>query len=123
MTEHKILIIEDDDFLRSLAATKMKKAGFIVDMAADGKSGLEKLHSATPDLLLLDLMLPIMNGFEILAAMKADGLLEKTKVIVFSNLGSDEDIAKTKDFAIAAYIVKSSFTLDELVQKIESVLK
>jgi DNA-binding response OmpR family regulator len=123
MNPHTILIIEDDDFLRSLAATKIKKAGFTVDIAADGQIGLEKLRTLKPNLLLLDLMLPVVDGFQVLQAMKAEGLLATTKIIVFSNLGSEEDIQKTKEYNITDYIVKSSFTLDELVQKIESVLK
>ncbi len=123
MTDHKILIIEDDDFLRSLESTKLKKAGFIVDIATDGKTGLDKLRVEMPHLILLDLMLPNVDGFQVLETLKTEGLLEKSKVIVFSNLGSDEDINKVKPYNVAAYIIKSSFTLDELVEKIAATLK
>ena len=70
MNPHKILIIEDDDFLRSLATTKIKKAGFDVEIAADGQVGLEKLTTFAPEVLLLDLMLPVVDGFQVLAAMQ-----------------------------------------------------
>lgn len=123
MNPHKILIIEDDDFLRSLATTKMKKAGFNVEIAADGQAGLDKITSFEPELILLDLMLPIVDGFQILAAMKEKGQLGKSKIIVFSNLGSEDDILKTKEYGITDYIVKSSFTLDELVLKVQTTLK
>jgi DNA-binding response OmpR family regulator len=122
MNPHKVLIIEDDDFLRSLATSKLQKAGFTVEIAADGQVGVTKITEFTPELILLDLMLPVLDGFGVLAQMKQLGLLATTKVIIFSNLGSEEEIKKAKEFGITDYIVKSSFTLDELVQKVQTTL-
>ena len=119
----KILIIEDDDFLRSLAVTKLEKEGFSVAMAADGKQGLDSVHADAPHLIILDLMLPIMSGFDVLKALKADATTRDIKVIIFSNLGEDSDIKTCLDLGANDYMVKAQFTLDELVEKIKGLLK
>jgi DNA-binding response OmpR family regulator len=121
-TTPRILIIEDDEFLRTLAMNKIQSAGFLVDVAADGAVGYQKYTASKPDLLLLDLMLPTMDGFQILAQMKTENILEPSKIVVFSNLGSEEDIKRVLEFGVKNYIVKSSFTLDQLVQKIREIL-
>lgn len=118
----KILIIEDDDFLRSLAVTKLEKEGFVVSMAANGQDGLAAVQSVMPDLLILDLMLPIMSGFEVLEKMKSDEATKNIKVIVFSNLGEESDIKKCLDMGANDYLVKANFTLDELVEKIKGLV-
>ena len=123
MNPKTILIAEDDDFLRSLATSKLQKAGFTVETAANGQIALDLLKAKMPQLLLLDLMMPTVDGFQVLTAMKAESLIEKTEIIVFSNLGADEDIKRVKEFGVTNYIVKSSFTLDELVAKIQEILK
>lgn len=120
---HKILIIEDDDFLRSLAVTKLEKEGFTVAMAADGKAGIDQVAKDLPDLVILDLMLPVMDGFAVLEHLKSDGAAKAAKVIVFSNLGEDADIKKCLDMGADDYLIKANFTLDELVEKIKGLLK
>lgn len=119
----KILIIEDDDFLRSLAVTKLEKEAFEVFMAGEGKQGLELAQSHIPDLIILDLMLPIMSGFEVLKALKASATTQDIKIIVFSNLGEESDIKTCLDLGANDYLVKANFTLDELVEKIKGLLK
>ncbi len=118
-----ILIIEDDDFLRSLAVTKLEKEGFTVSMAANGQTGLDALKTATPDLLILDLMLPIISGFDVLKSVKANDATKNMKVIVFSNLGEQGDIKTCIDLGANDYLVKANFTLDELVEKIKGLLQ
>lgn len=120
---HKILIIEDDDFLRSLAVTKLEKEGFSVAMAADGKAGIDQVANDLPDLIILDLMLPVMDGFAVLEHLKSDESAKAAKVIVFSNLGEDSDIKKCLDMGANDYLIKANFTLDELVEKIKGLLK
>ena len=120
---NKILIIEDDDFLRSLAVTKLEKEGFTVSTAADGQSGLAAVSANMPDLVILDLMLPVMSGFDVLKSMKEDEKAKGIKVIVFSNLGEDHDIKTCMDMGANDYLVKANFTLDELVEKIKELLK
>lgn len=119
----KILIIEDDDFLRSLAVTKLEKEGFTVAMAPDGQAGLALIKSDLPDLLILDLMLPIMSGFDVLKTIKADDATKDMKVVVFSNMGDEADIKTCLDLGANDYLVKANFTLDELVEKIKTLLK
>jgi DNA-binding response OmpR family regulator len=120
---NKILIIEDDDFLRSLAVTKLEKEGFVVTMAADGQAGLASIAADAPDLVILDLMLPVMSGFDVLKNMKANDTTKNIKVIVFSNLGEESDIKTCLDLGANDYLVKANFTLDELVEKIKGMLK
>lgn len=118
-----ILIVEDDDFLRSLAVTKLEKEGFAVSMAANGQSALDSLKTTTADIIILDLMLPVMSGFDVLKAIKADEVTKNIKVIVFSNLGEASDIKTCLDLGANDYLVKANFTLDELVEKIKSLLQ
>jgi len=120
---NKVLIIEDDDFLRSLAVTKLEKEGFAVSMAGNGQDGLAQVANSIPDLIILDLMLPIMSGFDVLKTLKADDATKYIKVIVFSNLGEESDIKTCLDLGANDYLVKANFTLDELVEKIKELLK
>lgn len=119
---HKILIIEDDDFLRTLTVTKLEKEGFVVITAPNGQEGLTLAQSHLPELIILDLMLPIMSGFEVLEALKKSSDTAHAKVIVFSNLGEESDIKKCLDMGANDYLVKANFTLDELVEKIKILL-
>jgi DNA-binding response OmpR family regulator len=119
---HTILIIEDDDFLRSLAVAKLEKEGFTVRMAANGQEGLDQLRQGVPDLLILDLMLPMVSGFDILKTVRSEPTTSQLKVIVFSNMGDEADIKTCLDLGITDYLVKANFTLDELVDKIKTVL-
>lgn len=119
----KVLIVEDDDFLRSLAVTKLEKEGFSVLMAADGQTGLATATAEIPDLIILDLMLPVMSGFDVLKTLKATDATKNIKVIVFSNLGEDSDIKTCLDMGANDYLVKANFTLDELVEKIKGMVQ
>ena len=119
---HSILIIEDDDFLRSLAVTKLETNGFTVAQVANGQDGLNQVAQSIPDLIILDLMLPILSGFDVLKSIKASDATKNIKVIVFSNLGEEGDIKTCLDLGANDYLVKANFTLDELVEKIKGLL-
>ncbi len=119
---YRILIIEDDDFLRSLAVTKLTAEGFVMEVAADGEEGLAKVMAQAPDLIILDLMLPKVSGFDVLEKVRANEATKKLKVIVFSNLGEEADIKKCLDLGVSEYLVKANFTLDELAEKIKIVI-
>lgn len=119
---YRILIIEDDDFLRSLAVTKLEKEGFAMETATTGDTGLDQVMKLPPDLLILDLMLPNMSGFEVLEKIRSNDTTKKLKVIVFSNLGEETDIKRCLDLGVSEYLVKANFTLDELAEKIKLIL-
>jgi DNA-binding response OmpR family regulator len=120
--DKKILMVEDDDFLRGLAVTKLQASGMKVDTAADGEAAITYLESHNPDLILLDLMLPNMSGFEVLEKVRKMENQKNVKVIIFSNLGDEADILKGQQLGADDYLVKASFTLDELVEKINAML-
>lgn len=118
----KIIIVEDDTFLQGLIASKLTKEGHTVDVVSEGTSANQKIADMKPDLVLLDLMVPGMDGFQILEKMRADAAFKTTPVIVFSNLGEDKDIARAKELGANDFMIKSNFTLDELAEKIKGML-
>lgn len=119
---YRILIVEDDDFLRSLAVTKLEKEGFAMETAGTGDEGLEKVMVLPPDLLILDLMLPNVSGFEILEKIRSTDQTKSLKVVVFSNLGEESDIKRCLDLGVSDYLVKANFTLDELAEKVKAIV-
>lgn len=114
----KILIIEDDKFLSKLLARQLELSGFETALAADGQEGLAKAQALASDLILLDIMLPDMDGFDVLKKIKAEGASKNVPVIIISNLGQAEDIAQGKALGAQDYIIKSDLSLDELVKKV-----
>ncbi len=119
----KVLIVEDDAFLQGLEAGKLKKDNYEVVVASTGEEGMEKIHEPGIDLVLLDLILPKFDGFEILRKIKETENLKHIPVIVFSNLSEEKDIKRAESLGAADFMVKSNFTLDELVDHINKILK
>ncbi len=117
-----ILIVEDDEFLRSLTAKRLEKEGFKLAVAVDGDSAVNVALEIKPSLILLDLLLPGVDGFEVLKKIKADDNLKSIPVIVFSNLGQREDIEKAKTLGADDFMIKANFTLDDVVAKIDGLL-
>lgn len=122
-SKKKILIVEDDEFLRSLTAKRLEKEGYGVAVAVDGESALVTAMDEKPDLILLDLLLPGLDGFEVLGKFKANANLKKVPVIVFSNLGQKEDIEKAKLLGADQYLIKANFTLDDVMAKVSEAIK
>jgi DNA-binding response OmpR family regulator len=118
----KVLIVEDDEFLRSLTAKRLEKDGYQVVVAVDGESSLGIASEQMPDLILLDLLLPGLNGFEVLDKLKSNDETKAVPVIVFSNLGQQEDIEKATKAGADDFLIKANFTLDDVVSKINSFL-
>jgi DNA-binding response OmpR family regulator len=117
----KIFVVEDDQFLHKILAMKIKAAGFDVISAYDGESALKKIKEA-PDLILLDLILPQMSGFEFLGEIKLDAKFKNIPVIVLSNLGQEEDFERAKSLGAKDYLVKANFSIDEVIKKIKEWL-
>lgn len=120
-----ILLIEDDPFLSSVLRLKLEKESFKVVRAADGEEALHFLteQGIKPDLILLDLILPKKNGFEVLETIRQDPLLEKLPVIIISNLGQPSDIERGKALGIIDYFVKARLSVEELVNKVKQEIK
>lgn len=118
----KILVIEDDKFLRELIAQKLSKQEFEVLEAVDGEKGLKMTKEESPDLILLDLILPGMDGFEVLAKIKEDPKLSSIPVIILSNLGQKDEIERGLNLGAVDYLVKAHFTLGEIIKKIKEAL-
>jgi DNA-binding response OmpR family regulator len=119
----KVLIIEDDKFLRELIAQKLIKEGFEVLEAVDGEEGMRKVKEERPDLILLDLILPGIDGFEVLSRIKQDPALSPIPVIILSNLGQKDDVEKGMKLGAIDYLIKAHFTPGEIIEKIKSALK
>ncbi len=119
----KILIVEDDKFLRELIARKLLDEGFKIVQAVDGEEGLKKAKEEKPDLILLDLILPGIDGFEVLRQIKRDPEIAKIPVIILSNLGQEEDIEKGFKSGAVDYLIKAHFTPGEIIEKIDKYLK
>jgi len=118
-----ILIVEDDKFLRELIARKLLKEGYNISEAIDGEEGIKKIKTEKPDLILLDLILPGVDGFEVLSRMKADEKLAEIPVIILSNLGQREEIERGLKLGANDYMIKAHFTPREIIDKIKTVLK
>jgi len=121
--KNKILIVEDDQFLVKVYTTKLAAEGFEIEMAISGDEALKKAKSFKPNLILLDIMLPAQNGFEVLASLKKTAGTKKIPVIILSNLGQDSDVEKGKKLGAADYLVKTNFSINEVVKKIKAAMK
>lgn len=119
----KILIIEDDKFLRELIARKLKREGYETSEAVDGEEGFKKIKTETPDLVLLDLILPGIDGFEVLSKMKDDVAVSQIPVIILSNLGQKEDVDRGLKLGAIDYLIKAHFTPGEIIEKVRSASK
>jgi len=119
----KILIIEDDKFLRELIARKLTDEGFDIVEAVDGEDGIKKLSETKPDLVLLDLILPSIDGFEVLSRVKADESVAPIPIIILSNLGQKEEVEKGLNLGAVDYLIKAHFTPGEIIEKIKNILK
>ena len=118
----KILLIEDDRFLSEMYATKLTESGFIVETAFNGEEGLAKAENIKPKLVLLDIVLPKKDGFEVLAALKEKGFLKDMKIIALTNLGQKEEVEKGMSLGASDYIIKAHFTPTEVAAKVKKIL-
>jgi DNA-binding response OmpR family regulator len=118
-----ILIVEDDKILRELISRKLEKENYRISAAIDGEEGLKKVKEEKPDIVLLDLILPGIDGFEVLERIKQDLEINKIPVVILSNLGQKEEIEKGLKLGATDYLIKAHFTLSEIVEKIRTILK
>ncbi|MEK9152915.1 MAG: response regulator [Patescibacteria group bacterium] len=122
-TGKKVLIVDDDAFLAGIYATKLEIDGFQVASARDGEEGLKAAAKELPDLILLDVLMPKLDGFEVLKRLKADPATKGIPVIMLTNLGQKEDVEKGLSEGAEDYLIKAHFVPSEAVAKIKKVLK
>ncbi len=118
----KILLVEDEDFIRQLYKRQFEKAGFIIEDFANGKDGLAAALQNVYDLVLLDIMLPDVNGIDILKQIKENQRVGKTPVVMLTNLGQDDVIKEGFKYGATGYLIKAAYTPDQVVQEVSSIL-
>jgi two-component system alkaline phosphatase synthesis response regulator PhoP len=118
----RVLLAEDDRFLRRAAESRLRQNGFTVLPAVDGEEALKVARAERPDLILLDLIMPKLQGFEVLKALKEDPATAPIPVIVLSNLGQDEDLKQAMELGADAYFIKANLSLQDLVQRVAQTL-
>ena len=117
---HKILLIEDDVFLGNVLVEKLKNEGFDVTLSRDGVEGFQKIKETTPDLILLDIILPNMNGYEILEAKQKDPKISNIPVIIISNSGQPVEISRALNLGVKDYLVKADFNPEDVLVKVRA---
>jgi DNA-binding response OmpR family regulator len=120
---HKILIVEDDKFVRELISQKLTEEKFEVSSAKDGEDGVVKIESEKPDLILLDLILPGIDGFEVISRVRKNPNTESIPIVILSNLGEKNDVDRGIKLGANDYMIKAHFTPKEIVEKVRSILK
>ena len=119
--QKKVMLIEDDRFLSSLIKARLEKDGFAVLQAFDGYEAVTMLKTEVPNLFILDLIMPKVNGFEVLKTISLTPGLERIPVVIVSNLAQDSDIEKAKQLGAKEYFVKVKISIDDLVAKIKTL--
>lgn len=118
----KIVIVEDDRFLRDLIVRKLSSEGFLVKEAETGEEGLEILRKDPPQLVLLDILLPGMSGYEVLEAIQKDKKLKGIPVVMLSNFGQKEEVARAELLGAKDFLIKAKYTHGEIVARIKEIL-
>lgn len=118
-----VLIVEDDVFLSGIYQKKFEMEGFKVTMAGDGEAGWQMAKKKKPDIILLDILLPKLDGFAVLEKLKKDGETKNIPVILLTNLGQKDDVEKGLEQGAADYLIKAHFKPSEVVDKVNKILK
>ena len=119
----KIILVEDDPFLIDIYTTKLKELDFAIQVATDGEEAINKIKEEKPDLIVLDIVLPHVDGWEILREIKGEEKLAKTKIIILSNLGQKEEVEKGLQLGATKYLIKAHYTPSQVVEEIKKILK
>ena len=118
----KILVVEDEAVLQKTMVEFLSKEGFNAMGASDGEKGIQMAKKEKPDLILLDIIIPLKDGFEVLAEIRAENALENTPVILLTNLDNPENVQKAFEFGVSTYLVKSNYTLEDIAKKVRTAL-
>lgn len=118
----KILIVEDDRYISKMYQLKLSLEGYTVEVAENGREGVDKIKAFGPEIILLDILMPELDGFEVLKIVKAEEATKNIPILIMSNLGQEDHIQKGMEMGAIGYIVKSQFTPSKVVEKIKEVL-
>ena len=118
-----VLLVEDDTFLANIYKTKFEMEGFKVTVSENGDAGLKDIKKKKPDIVLLDVLLPKMDGFTVLQNIKSDASTADVPVILLTNLGQKDDVEKGLEMGAADYLIKAHFKPSEVLNKVKKVLK
>ncbi|MFH1584873.1 MAG: response regulator [Patescibacteria group bacterium] len=118
----KILLVEDDAMLRDVYRTKLLEAGFEVEVAEDGEKALSHLQESVPDAVILDVVLPYKDGWEVLHGLRDMPSCENVPVLMLSNLGQKEEVEKGLALGASKYLIKAHFTPAEIVEELQGLL-
>lgn len=120
--KHKVFIVDDDPFVLDMYVLKFKEEGFEVITMSSGKNAVMRIKKEKPDIILLDVIMPMIDGFEILRSLQKENLDPKPKIIFLTNFGQKEDVERGLQLGADDYIIKAHFTPREVVEKIKSLL-
>ncbi|MBI3808417.1 MAG: response regulator [Nitrospirae bacterium] len=118
----KIVVADDDRMFRKAAETTLRRQGYEVVTASDGEEALQLIRSERPDIIVLDLIMPKLQGFDVLQVLKQDSVTAAIPVIVLSSLTQEQDKQEALDLGASAYFNKATFSLGELVKQVENTL-
>lgn len=118
----KVLLIEDEGSLVNILRERLLEEGYEVAVAVQGEEGLHKMQTEKPDLVLLDIILPRLDGFVFLKKVREDVKMKKTPVIILSNLGQDEDVSKGKQLGAVEYLVKANHPINSIIKLIKKYI-
>ncbi len=118
----KILIIEDEEVLLGLLQERLVQEGYRVDIAKDGQEGLEKIRKFKPDLILLDIVMPKMGGFEVMEEVNKDEELKTIPIIIVSNSGQPVELERAKKLGVKDWLIKTDFDPQEVIDKVKKQL-
>ena len=122
-SKQKILIIEDEATLQKALQEVLTAEGYDILSALDGLRGLEMARQENPDIILLDIILPKMDGFEVLKELKGEEKTESIPVVILTNLSDVSDVQKALDLGATTYLVKADFSLEDVIKKVKDTLK
>lgn len=121
----RILIVEDDAFLGDLCEKKLKSENYLITSTRNGQEGYDKAVRLVPDLILLDLIIPQLDGFKVLEKIRSheDEKISKIPIMILSNLGQERDIERAKDLGANGFLIKANYTMGQVAKKIKGYLK
>ncbi len=118
----KVLIVDDDEALVQALNERLTEAGYIVSSAPDGQKGLDAALGTQPDLIILDVAMPVMNGWDVLTALRADGWGKDARVVMLTNSDDMENVSHAIDHGSTEYLIKGSWTLEDIVAKVGQMI-